>query len=243
MTDDEQLVKVERHDGWAELIINRPERRNAITAPVSEALAAGFEALASDDDVGCVILRGEGGYFCSGVDLRALQADPPPEWRDRQLPSWRGLHLTMFGFEKPVIGAFERFGINAGSALALACDLLIAGDTAFLQVGEIQQGAQIPMNAAWMRIKASEQVLSRMALYGDRVLGPDLVTMGLAAESVADDQVVDRCREIAARIAGFPQGSPANVKRSIIAQRGIDDPEAYFSSNPSPALLSAAMVK
>ncbi|MCB1692678.1 MAG: enoyl-CoA hydratase/isomerase family protein [Pseudomonadales bacterium] len=243
MEDD--IVRTERGEGWLEIVINRPDRRNSIIAPVSEAMREALAAAAQDDGVSSVIIRGEGGYFCSGVDLKALQADPPPPWRDRQGSSWRALHLALYDFPKPVIGAFEKFGINAGSALALACDILVAGETAFLQVGEIQQGVAAPMNFAWLRIKTNEQVMSRLCFYGDRVTGPELVRLGLAAECVADESVVSRCREISARLAGFPPGASANIKRGIIRQRGIDDPEAWFpkQAGSGPGLLGANMVK
>jgi enoyl-CoA hydratase/carnithine racemase len=240
---EEEAVKVERGEGWAEIVINRPERRNAITAPVSEALLAALHETREDDTVAAVILRGQGGFFCSGIDLKALQDDPPPPWRKRQGSSWRNLHLGLFHYPKPVIGAFEKYGINAGSALALACDILIAGRTAFLQVGEIQQGAMMPMNAAWLRIKTTEQVAARLAFYGDRVPGPELLRLGLAAECVDDDAVVDRCRTLAARIAGFPRGAAKNIKQSLINQRGIVDPETFFTSPVSNALQTAGMVK
>ena len=242
MSEDE-VVRVERHEGWAEIVINRPERRNAIIAPVSEGIERALADIENDDAIATVILRGEGGFFCSGVDLKALQADPPPPWRARQGSSWRSLHLALFRFPKPVIGAFEKYGINAGSALAMACDMLIAGETAFLQVGEIQQGAMMPMNAAWFRIKVTEQVTARLAFYGDRITGPELVRLGLAAECVADDTVVARCREVAARIAGFPAGAARNIKTSLIEQRGISDPESFFTQPKSNALASAGMVK
>jgi len=239
---DENTVLIERHTGWAEVILNRPERRNSIIAPLSIALKEKLLELEQDSSVNCVVLRGEGGYFCSGIDLKALQADPPPPWLGQQFNSWRDLHLCMYGYSKPIIGAFEKYGINAGAALALACDLLVAGETAFLQIGEIQQGAGMPMNAAWLKLKTTEQIASRLAFLGDRVMGPELVRLGLAAECVADADVVSRCQEIAERIAGFPQGAPATVKKSIIDQRGIDDVEAYFSSGGGKALLTANKV-
>ncbi len=240
---DEKPVLIERKQGWAEIILNRPERRNSIIPPLSDGVRLALEELADDEDVACVVLRGADGFFCSGVDLKALQADPPPPWKSRQFGSWRELHLALYHFPKPVIGALEKYGINAGSALALACDILIAGDTAFLQVGEIQQGAMMPMNAAWFKIKSTEHVMARMALMGDRVAGPELLRLGLVAECVTDDAVVERCREIAERIAGTPTGASKNIKLSIISQRGIDDPEAFFQQPDSPALLTAAMVK
>jgi enoyl-CoA hydratase/carnithine racemase len=238
-----KLVLVERHDGWAEVRLNRPERRNSIIAPLSIAIKEALLELEGDNTVNCVVLRGEGGYFCSGIDLKALQADPPPPWRNEQFSSWRDLHICMYRYSKPIIGAFEKYGINAGAALALACDVLVVGETAFLQIGEIQQGAGMPMNAAWLKLKTTEQVAARLAFLGDRVFGPELVRLGLAAECVADSDVVNRCQEIAARIASFPAGASVTVKQSIIEQRGIADIEAYFSDGGgSTALLSADKV-
>ena len=240
---EQDLVMLERREGWAEIAINRPERRNSIIPPVSVAIADALDEVADDEDIACVLLRGEGGYFCSGVDLKALQAVPPPPWRGEHGTSWRDLHLKMFSYPKPVVCAFEKYGINAGAALAMACDILIAGETAFIQVGEVQQGAMAPMNLAWFRIKTTEQILARLAFYGDRIAGPDMLRLGLAAECVADDQVLARCREVCQRFAEFPAGATARIKRGIIEQRGIDDPEAYFRKPSSNALLGAKMVK
>jgi enoyl-CoA hydratase/carnithine racemase len=236
-------VLVVRHDGWAEVLLNRPERRNSIIAPLSIALKEALLELEDDSSVSCVVLRGEGGYFCSGIDLKALQADPPPPWAKQQFSCWRELHICMYGYSKPIVGAFENYGINAGAALALACDVLVVGETAFLQIGEIQQGAGMPMNAAWLKLKTTEQVAARLAFFGDRVLGPELVRLGLAAECVPDSDVVNRCHTIATRIAGFPPGASVTVKKSIIDQRGIADVEAYFSDGSgSTALLTAGKV-
>lgn len=234
---------VEQCDGWAEIVINRPERRNSLIPPLAGEITEAIKTLQDDDDIACIILRGEGGYFCSGIDLKALQQDPPPDWAGKVVGDVRSMHIALFTCKKPIIGAFEKFGINAGAALAFACDILISGETAFLQIGEIQQGANIPMNAAWMKIKSTEVVLSRLALYGDRVPGPELVRLGLATECVADDQVLIRCREIATRIAGFPPGAPASIVESIRGLRNIDDPDAFFPKRSNNALLNAAQVK
>jgi len=239
----EREVKLERHAGWAEIVINRPERRNSITGPVSEAILGFLTELESDDSISAVMIRGEGGYFCSGVDLKALQADPPPPWKDRHATNWKDLHVALFGFTKPVIGAVEKYAINAGAGLAFACDLIIAGETAFLQVGEIQQGVGMPMNAAWLRIKSTEQIMSRLAFFGDRVSAPDLLSLGLITETTSDDQVVTRCREICARIAAFPIGASSKVKRTIIESRRIPDPNNFFHFDVQSSLDQASMLK
>ena len=238
-----EFSHVEQHDGWAEIVIDRPDRRNSLIPPLAGEITGALETLQADDAVACIILRGDGGYFCSGIDLKALQQDPPPDWAGKDVGDVRTMHLALYHCEKPVIGALEKFAINAGASLALACDLVVAGETAFLQIGEIQQGAGIPMNAAWLKIKASEQIAARLAFYGDRVPGPALVKMGLVTECVADDEVVSRCRELAARMASFPAGAPREIKRTLIAQRGIDDPDEFFPKRSNNALQSAGMVK
>lgn len=235
------VVKVEREAGWAEIIINRPERRNAIIPPVSHAIREALVELEADTSVQSVLIRGEGGFFCSGIDLKALQADPPPDWAG-DTEHWRSLHLTLFSFSKPVIGAMEKYAINAGAALALACDITIVGESAFLQVGEIQQGTMAPMNAGWLRIKSTEHVMARLVLYGDRVPGPALIEMGLATECVPDDHIVVRAREVCERIAGFPEGAGKTIKEMIIKSRPVQDPETVFLRGGGRRLENAQMI-
>jgi len=234
---------IERHDGWAEIVINRPERRNSLIPPLAGEITQAIEELQSIDEIAAIILRGEGGYFCSGIDLKALQQDPPPEWAKSRTGDVRSMHLAMYRCETPIIAALEKFAINAGASLAFACDLIIAGESAFLQIGEIQQGAAIPMNAAWLKIKTTEFVAARLAYLGDRVTSAELMTLGLITESVSDDHVVDRCREIARLLAGYPAGAPSSIKKSLMAQRGITDPDAFFPQGNPDALKDAPLLK
>jgi enoyl-CoA hydratase/carnithine racemase len=238
-----EYSSIERHEGWAEIVLNRPERRNSLIPPLANEITNALIELDADDDVAVIILRGEQGYFCSGIDLKALQEDPPPPWAGQSGKYMRAMHLALYHCSKPVIAALEKFAINAGAALAFSCDLVIGGDEAFLQIGEIQQGAGIPMNAAWLKIKTTEFTAARLAFYGDRLNTPDLVRLGLATESVPDTEVINRCREIAARIASFPKGAPQAIKRDIVNQRQIDEPESFFPEQINNALLTAAQVR
>ena len=239
---DEELVIVRREDGWASVNLNRPHRRNALTGPMAEQLAAAIETLGSSDDIAAIVLMGEGGAFCSGIDLKELQTKPQPTWVKDMRGMFRRAHLALFNCRRPIIGALEGYGINAGSALAFASDILIAGESSFLQIGEIQQGARIPMNAAWVRLRHGEAVLARLALYGDRIPASELLRMGLVTEVVDDDAVRGRAADLAARIAGFPVGASAGIKGDIQNQRRVDG-EEWFASIESPSLLSAEQVR
>ncbi|MGE5595024.1 MAG: enoyl-CoA hydratase/isomerase family protein [Hyphomicrobiales bacterium] len=243
MDDYAGTVRVIRHDGWAELVLNRPERRNALVGPQLELLTATLETLGADDTLAAIVFRGEGGAFCSGHDLTVLQSEPRPPWAANLAAIFRRTNIALFEFPKPIIGALEKCAINAGAALALSCDILIAGETAFLQVGEIQQGAGIANNAAWLRLRVGESAAARIVFYGDRVGAAELRRLGLVAELVPDAGVVARACEVAERLAGFPAGAPARHKAALRAQSGIADPHAWFREQSSNALLSAGRVR
>ena len=238
-----EFSRLDMHEGWAEIIIERPDRRNSLIPPLAGEIRDYIEQSNEDDNISAIVLRGEGGYFCSGIDLKALQSDPPPPWTGKDVGDVRSMHMALYHCKKPVIAALEKFAINAGASLAFACDLIIAGETAFLQIGEIQQGVGIPMNAAWLKIKTTEFQAARLAYLGDRVKAPELLRLGLISECVSDDRVVERCNEIAATIASYPTGAAEAIKQSLVAQRGIDSPEDFFPHAGNSALNSAKMLK
>ncbi|MGH1490881.1 MAG: enoyl-CoA hydratase/isomerase family protein [Acidimicrobiales bacterium] len=228
MTDE--LILVERPtDRVAHVILNRPERRNALTGPLADQLGDTIEQLNTDDSVSVLVIRGAGGAFCSGLDLKEFNLDPKPEWVATFGDKWRRVHRALFDSDRVVIGALERAAVNGGAALALACDFLVAGENSFLQVGEIQQGMAAPMNMAWLRLRYSEALAARVALLGDRIAGPELERLGLAHASVADTDVVAAADELAARLAAHDPSGTQRIKASL-RRTGVDETaEQWFA--------------
>ena len=220
-------VLIEVNDGVGEVILNRPKRKNAITGPLGIALAACMNEASERDDVRVVLLRGADGAFCSGLDLGEFNADPAPDWLPDFQNIWRSAHKAIFNCRKPVISALERYAINGGAALALACDLLMAGNKAFVQVGEVQIGMAAPYNMAWLSLRHSEQVMARVALIGDRMDGPQLVELGLAISTCEDENVLGEARALAARLAGYPEGGLVRIKAGLRARLN-QDADAWF---------------
>ena len=235
-------ISVERADGWASVVLDRPRRRNAFTGPMLDQLADAVDALSADTSVAAIVLRGEGSAFCSGVDLTELQAQPPQPWVPNFGVSLRRAHIALYNCACPIVVALERFAINGGSALALSGDLIVAGQTAFLQIGEIHQGARMPMNAAWLRVKGHEHLMARLALIGDRVPGPELLRLGVVHEVVDDDQVRARAEALATHFSACPPQSARRIKAEIRAHSTID-PQTWFTPAASNSLMSAQQMR
>ena len=182
-------------EGWGELVLNRPGRRNALAPDSAAALREGLSTLLAGG-ARVVLLRGEGGTFCSGLDVDLFQGGAGAAWA-------------------AVICALERYAINAGAALALGSDLMVAGEGAILTVGEAAIGMHAPMNLAWLRLKAPESVAAQLALGAGRMSGADLHRLGLAWALVPDGEVHDHARAAAIRMAGWPAGTLAGIKAAL----------------------------
>ncbi len=228
MTDP--LVLVERRaDRVADVVLNRPARRNALTVPLVDQLGDAIEQLNGDGEVSVIVIRGAGGAFCSGLDLTEFNRDPQPDWVPRFGDRWRRVHRAIFDSDRIVVGALERAAVNGGAALALACDFLVVGETAFLQVGEIQQGMAAPMNLAWLRLRHSEAVAGRLALLGDRIAGRELVRLGLAIEWVPDERVGAAADELADRLAAHDPVGARRIKTALRRTGTDSTAEQWFA--------------
>jgi alkylation response protein AidB-like acyl-CoA dehydrogenase len=131
---------------------------------------------------------------CSGLDLH----DRPHG--ESSARDWRSLHLALASFPVVLIGALERAAVAGGASLALACDLLVVGEEAFLTVPEVELGRPAPMNVAWLVAEHGPGRALEAVLGARRYRGRELVAAGIATEAVADTDV---------RLAGI--GYPVDV--------------------------------
>ena len=218
-----ELVLVELEEGIGELVLNRPAKRNSLTGPFVNELAAGLESLSSNADCKVIIIRGNGGYFCAGLDLKAFAEDPPPAWRAQFKNDWMNFHNDIFNCPKPVLGALESFAIASGSALAFACDFLVVGKNSFLHVAEVERGLMAPINTAWLSIRYSYASALKILVQGQRYYGDELVSLGIADRCVDDVEVVQATRELGRRLAGFDPRVVQSMKRSLCRAKGLDN--------------------
>ncbi|MDI9949442.1 enoyl-CoA hydratase/isomerase family protein [Rhodococcus sp. IEGM 1305] len=218
MSSTESDVVVVRHhqSGRLDIELNRRERKNALTVPMVTQLARTFADAQDDDTVTAVLLCGAGGCFSSGLDLAEVRPGEPAI-----TAAIADLHATLSGFEKPLIGALERAAVNGAAAIALACDLLVVGETSFLMVGEAEMGVAAPNNLRWLLAKFDVNQALQLTLACERQYGPDLLRRSFAYEMVPDEQVLVRATELADKIAAYPNGGGIAMKQAILTRRTL----------------------
>jgi len=185
-------------------------------------LQAGLAELVADPDVKVILVRGEAGSFCAGLDLDAFAAMPPPTWRAQFGEMWAALHTDLYMCPKPTVAALEGAAIAAGSALALACDQMIAAEHCRFQVAEARFGLTAPINSVWLHLKYSPALALELAAGAQPIDGAGLVRRGLAIDWFADTEVLEAARTYADKLAQNNQQAVAAVKGTIRALAGID---------------------
>jgi len=195
-----ELVLRSDDSGIAILTLNRPDALNALSPNLFIELREHFERIANETaDIGCVILRGEGRSFSAGNDLKAISSGETAPSRHYQAET---LELIE-NLPQPVIASVQGHCYTGSLELAIACDLLIASESAKFSDTHGKWGMtplwgmsqRLPRRIGPIRAK-------EMMFTGRIVTGQESVELGLANECVADDQLIERTLEIARQIVG-----------------------------------------
>jgi enoyl-CoA hydratase/carnithine racemase len=205
-------IVVGRRERLAIIELHRPAKRNALTRASIDELRRTFQDLASTD-VAAVLLHG-GDYFCSGFDLDELRVAPLP------LDVWVEAHRALAAIAAPVVVCLRGGAINAGAALALGADLLVASDSSYLQIKEAEMDMTPLVNSAWLGANHSTAAAHRLALTCEKVYGPELLRLGVATEVVSDADAFERSLHLATRLSSYPGAASVRTKGVLTAARG-----------------------
>jgi enoyl-CoA hydratase/carnithine racemase len=192
----------------ATLTLNRPEARNALTMEMKQALVRTLPELARDPEVGCVLLTGAGGGFCAGGDTKGMQREgrpPSVEDRVRQLRWEHTIPATLHRMDKPTIAALPGPAAGAGLSLALACDIRIFAEGAFVTTSYARLGLSGDYGSSWFLTRLVGTARARELFFtGDRLSARDCERLGLANRVVPDAELAKEAFELARRIAAGP---------------------------------------
>ena len=202
------------HNGVATIEIARPEKKNAITGAMYQAMSAALLAAQADPLVRAVLITGQPGIFTSGNDIEDFMARAPgPGEGLSDSPPARFMSALM-GCEKPVIAAVTGAAIGIGATMLLHCDFVYVSDEArlampFVSLGLVPEFASSLIVPRLMgHVKAAEKLL-----LGDPFTAEDAVEMRIANAVLPAGEVLNHARRIAERFNALPPGAVRDSKR------------------------------
>jgi enoyl-CoA hydratase/carnithine racemase len=212
MTD---LVEVTRDGRVALLRLNRPEARNALSPELMEALAAELERLDPDPEVRCAVIAGSEKVFAAGADIKAMAERSFEEaLRHPAASFWRRLAAI----KTPLVAAVSGYALGGGCELALACDMIVASETAVFGQPEILLGI-IPGGGGTQRLArvVGKQRAMEYVLTGKRFDATTAHELGLVNEVVDSGTWLEAALELARTVAAQPPIAARLGKQAVLA--------------------------
>ncbi len=218
-------VLCEVRERVAILTLNRPEAKNALTMEMKEALYGLVRELEDDSEVGCLLLTGAGNAFSAGGDTKRMQKEGKPpvmEDRQRQLRWEHELPRMLHRSSKPTIAALPGAAAGAACSIALACDLRIASEEAFLVTSFARLGLSGDYGGTWFLTQLVGPAKAREIYFtADRVDAASALELGIFNRVVPSSDLPDEAFGLAARIASGPpialRWMKANLNRALEA--------------------------
>jgi enoyl-CoA hydratase/carnithine racemase len=213
------LILTERRDGVLRVEFNRPDKKNAISIAMYQALGDALQSAAGDAGVRAVLLHGKPEIFTSGNDLADFLADPP---RGESSPPFRFLRVLSH-FEKPLVAAVSGAAIGIGTTLLLHCDLVYAAAGTRFHLPFVNLGlAPEAASSLLLARLAGWQKAAELLMLGEPFTVETAREIGLVNEVVAPDKLVEtamaKARALAAKPPAALRATKSLMKQGLIAE-------------------------
>ena len=224
-------VNVEIRDGIATVIMNRPDKRNAMSPGLHYDMDDALARLEVDEDVKCVVITGAGGNFSAGQDLqkffRELENNPGERKRAAEAANrWRWERL--YNYDKPTIAMVHGYCVGGAFMQLLGCDFAIAAEDATFSLSEVNWGI---LPGALVSKVVADMVLPRHALYyaclGDAFNGIEAARIGMVNFAVPLEKLEAAVEDLAERLMKKSPAVLRATKQAIRHVRTMDVPQAY----------------
>src|ERR1700758_691389 len=226
-----EFVNVHIHNGIAWAMLNRPEKRNAMSPQLHYDMDDALARLEVDDDAKVVVVTGEGGNFSAGQDLkkffRELERNPAERKKAASAANrWRWERL--YGYDKPTIAMVHGYCVGGAFMRLLACDFAIAAENATFSLSEVNWGI---LPGALVSKAVADMVLPRHALYyaclGEPFDGKEAVRIGMINSAVPLEKLEAAVTDLAERLMKKSPAVLRATKHAIRQVRTMDVPQAY----------------
>src|SRR2546427_1279733 len=210
-------------DGVAVLTLNRPERLNAMSGPMLDALLEALPRLAADAAVGVVVLTGAGRGFCAGGDVKVMAegrefAETGLEDKAHGLRSKMEVSRLLHEMPKPTIAMVRGAAAGAGLSMALACDLRVAGERAKFATAFARVGYSGDFGGSWVLTQLVGSLKARELYYTAEIVdAKQPLALGIANRVVPDERLEDETLALARKLAQGPRVALRYMKRNMNA--------------------------
>ncbi|MEE2057200.1 enoyl-CoA hydratase-related protein [Rhodococcus artemisiae] len=243
--DSNKRVLVEQIDQILVVTINRPHARNAVSAAVTQGLVDALARAQNDPDIRAVVVTGAGDEaFCGGGDLKEMAAGrslyPSPEIER----AWGFGGFCRHPIDKPIIAAVNGYAIGGGVEIAMACDLVVATESAWFSLPEVRNGFLASGGGA---IRAAQwlprAIAMEILLLGERFSARQAHEWGLVNRVVPDGRSLSTALDLAYRIATSAPLAVQATKRlvaGIVDGTAVTEVEAWARNDREDAVVSEA---
>jgi 2-(1,2-epoxy-1,2-dihydrophenyl)acetyl-CoA isomerase len=211
------MIEIEHKDGWRKLVLNRPDKLNAVNVPMLEALLAAITAAEADASVRALLLTGAGRGFCAGQELGPdVTPGPngPPDlealagtWHHEVVRRLRASRL-------PVVCAVNGVAAGAGASFALAGDIVIAAKSARFVQAFVKIGLVPDSGASFFLTHTVGEARARaLAMLGEAIDGDTAAAWGMIWKAVDDASLMTEAEALTASLAKAPSASLARIKQ------------------------------
>ena len=215
-------ILVEAFPGYRVITLNRPERLNALTVEMADALSAALDDAAADENCRALVLTGAGRAFCAGQDLTAVVGMAPGDI-GHLLDRYNPLIKKLRGLPLPVICAVNGVAAGAGANLALASDIVLAAQGATFVQAFARIGLIPDCGGTWFLPRLVGMARARaLALLAEPLPAATAAEWGMIWQVVEDDRLMTETHALAARLAGAATHGLALAKRALDAAETND---------------------
>ena len=213
-------VRYDLTDGVATIQLNRPDAMNSLDIATKEVLLETVRQAADDPQVRCVVLTGTGRAFCTGQDLKEhiqlLESGSSEALFTTVEKHYNPIVTALATMEKPVVAAVNGVAAGAGASLAFACDLRIVADTAGFNLAFANVALSCDTGSSYTLQRLVGPAKALELLYFPRTIKADeALSLGLATQVVAADELDAVVGELAARLAAGPTVALGSMRRSV----------------------------
>jgi enoyl-CoA hydratase/carnithine racemase len=219
------MVNVERSGRTSVITIHRPEARNALTKQIILDLARAVDDAAADPEIRCVVLTGAGRHFCSGADLRRTMMEDPDllDHLEIYMDAYHAAIRAIVRSPKVSIAMMDGCAVGFGADLALACDLRVATENAYVQEKFVKIGLMPDGGGSfWLPRLVGTARAMQMILLAEKVTARELHQLGVVMKIASDLRA--ETMAVAKQIEDGPPLAYAAVRRAVYASWGsIED--------------------